>query len=378
MDKKITTWQFAALLFMSNIFAESMNFPTDISKFESNRFLTLALIYLGSFLVFIPLIIISVKNPGFSAYQVLCGKNKPLAVIFGFLIVAKLLCSGVITACRLQFFVTTTILPQIPCVSFMVALFALILYGVYMGMARGGFCTYGKIAQVFLTVFVLMSVVVSIATFDKMEILFLPPFNEPVRDTAVNTVTAIAKSSEFFLFAVLGGYACRQPHKSVLFYLPVTLLILEFMSAVIRLVVGPYYNHISFPFYMVTSLSDVVLFERLDGLDVILWIVSGAVRIIVGILCINTVLRHMFGTAGKQKDTVPGGAKRILSAVIPTAVTGVLAVLVSGKSQVSEHSGLMSSIVMVTVVLAVIIMPILAMLIKGKEDGANEKEAEQA
>ena len=64
---------------------------------------------------------------------------------------------------------------------------------------------------------------------------------------------------------------------------------MEFLNMLYNLILGPYMTKVEYPLYIIASLSDIVLFQRLDGIDAIVWLMCGIIKAALLIYCIGRI-----------------------------------------------------------------------------------------
>ena len=120
-------------------------------------------------------------------------------------------------------------------------------------------------------------------------------------------------------FAVLAEHVEEKAHRAIMWYLPVMTVILELMFLLEMLVLGPFLGSANFPFYTVSSLSNIVLFQRLDGIDVAVWTLMCIVKIALALLCIRTVFDRL---AGKKAGMIISLSGLVIIGVLAAAYGG--------------------------------------------------------
>lgn len=96
-------------------------------------------------------------------------------------------------------------------------------------------------------------------------------------------------NSEILIFAVITDELRSKPYKTVIYYLPLLLILMEFLNMLYNLILGPYMTKVEYPLYIIASLSDIVLFQRLDGIDAIVWLMCGIIKAALLIYCIGRI-----------------------------------------------------------------------------------------
>lgn len=136
--------------------------------------------------------------------------------------------------------------------------------------------------------------------WDKVNPDFIyPAFIEDGRYFVKCTLSEISMNSEILIFAVITDEIRSKPHKTVLYYLPLLLVILEFLNLLYNLILGPYMSKVEYPLYIIAALSDIVIFRRLDGIDAIVWLMCGIIKTALIIYCVGRI----YSVCSKRPDT---------------------------------------------------------------------------
>lgn len=294
--KKISLYQLAVLLIASRLFSEAVNFPLKTTEYSMQRFGVILTAYCIIFLLYIPLILLSKKQGGKSPITILWERNKPLAWIGGIIIAASAVISAVSALCRLRFYAASTIFGQAPALLLVLLPLSVCGFALYKGIqgtARSG--------VIFTGVFIFFLILISISLSDKLDFQWLyPAFIEDGSSFAGEVWEQIGSNSEIFYFAVLMEYVNEKPQKAIYLYVPVVTFLLEFMFLLEMLVLGPFLDSVSFPFFTVSAMSNIVLFQRLDGIDVAVWTLMCIVKITLALISVKIVFARLVSErAGK-------------------------------------------------------------------------------
>lgn len=264
---KIGWGQLGLVLALSRIFSEAANFPSDDINYGMQRFTVLTLSYILLCIILIPAFI-WYKNS--SGENILRGRRTAAVFVIIYLIMA-----AVSTITRLQFYASSTVFDAAP--PWLIVLFTAIvcLYGLFKGLpavTRTGVIIAAGFGVLLLTV------TIGISADITPDYLYPALVDNP--DTLVTDVLSeFSKNAEGVIFAVLCSDVREKAVKSLYLYIPLSFGILIFMTFLYNTVLGEYLNAVNFPFYTLASLSDIAVLQRLDGLDVVIWIMAVIIKL---------------------------------------------------------------------------------------------------
>ena len=289
--KKISYIQLAVLLTASRLFSEAMNFPLSTVQYGMQRFTVILTAYVILFIEYIPLILLSVKYPGKSALGILAERSKALGWLYTIILTVSIVLASTSSICRMKFYASSTIFGQAPDYLLIILPLIVCAFAVWKGIgatARSG--------VVFAAVFVGFLILVSISTWNMFDVKWLyPAFIDRGDEFWGEVAEQVGSNSEIIFFSVLAEYAAEKSQRTVYLYVPLVMIILELMYLLEILLLGPFVGDTNFPFYTVSALSDIVLFQRLDGIDVAVWTLMCIVKISLGAICIRTAFERLAG-----------------------------------------------------------------------------------
>ncbi len=215
----------------------------------------------------------------------------------------------------MKFYASSTIFGQAP--EYLLIILPLIAcaFAVWKGIqatARSG--------VIFAAVFVGFLILVSISTWDMFNTKWLYPNLIDRKDTFWGEVAEqIGSNSEIIYFSVLAEHISEKSQRTVYWYVPAVMLILELMYLLEILLLGPFVGSANFPFFTVSALSNIVLFQRLDGIDVAVWTLMCIVKISLAMLCVRTTFDRLIG---KKAGIIAALACIVITAAASVAFGG--------------------------------------------------------
>ena len=146
----------------------------------------------------------------------------------------------------------------------------------------------------------ILLVTVALVFGGKIDFVYLyPSFSDGKRNLLSAVLTEFSKNSELVIFALVCRNAGEKARRSLI-YLPIGCVLVEWVTVMYMTVLGPYLDRVNFPFYMLSALSDISLFVRLDGIDVAVWTLTVVVKITLFVLAAGVVFRTLVGEKAEK------------------------------------------------------------------------------
>lgn len=352
--EKISFAQLAVLLALSRIFTEGTEFAGN--GYTMERFLVILVSFLITFALFLPLLLLSSKSEN-SAFGIIADGNKAAGWIFGIVICVILLAGVLSSVCRICFYTSATVFSEAPVFLLILLPLPVCAYAAakgVQGLARGG----TLIAGLFITFLVF----IAISLWGRFDAGWLYVPDKISGNFWYEVIKHVGRSSELLIFGVLSCFAGKGAKKAVFCYLPAALLLSELMLLAETLVLGPFLNSAAFPFFTISAMSDIVLFQRLDGIDAMAWTLMFIVKAGISLLCIKTVFGQL---AGKKAG--------LWALWISAGITAAFALFLGGSIGLS----VMTDRFLVLVIPAAGLLTALAAGILLKRSGQKEERASE-
>ena len=362
-NTKISFHQLSVLLVLSRIFSEGADLRAVEAGYSMQRFTVIAVSGIILFLLYLPLIFLANRHPSESVISIITGKSKVLGWVCGLFIVLSLLTGAVSAICSTELYSTSTVFGEAPL--YLLVILPLAVCGIaawkgIQGSARSG--------VLFGAVFVTFIVFIIISVWERFNWEWLyPAFLEEPELFFGQVVRQLGRNSELLAFAVLMEYVDTKTAYTVFWYIP-SVMILQALKLLLQMIVlGPFLDSTTFPFFTISALSDIVLFQRIDGINVSVWILMCVVRVTVALLCTRTVFTRLVGER-TGKWSVWAGA----------AIVALASLLLGGSSSSTMSiDGISSSwIILLTGGVLIPIIALIAAKIGRKREGeAHEKSS---
>ena len=312
INNKIGIGGAAVLLALSRIFTEASPLPGESTEYGMQRFTAVALSFITAFIAYLPLLLVLERTGGSSPLGAVASKSKLFSGFIGVIFSVYLFFCAAETGLRSYYYTSGTVFDSAPASYFYVFVGAALLFAVHCGLeavSRTGVIVSALFAALMLLiVFTLLREI-------RVDRLYPVLAEKPERLTA-DTVREFSRGSEYLIFAALCGNISGKRTKAVPVYLGVSCAAILLMTFLYNTVFGKLTSRLMFPFYTLSSISDTALLHRINGIDVIVWIMAGLLRLALFAFAFRAVVRDCF-LSGKAAD-------------ISAYVFGIAALIVSG------------------------------------------------
>lgn len=350
MDK-ISWGQLGIVLTISRIFSEAANFPSHDIHYGMQRFTVVIVSYLLLAVALLP-IFVAVKQGRKNIFSGAIGKSAAIVLVL------YLTAASIITITRLQFYASSTIFDFAPPWLLILFVSLVCLYGLFKGLSA--VIRTGVIVAAF---FLALLIVIIIGVSKNINLNYLYP--AITDDTTVffrEVMSEFSKNVEVAVFATLFMNVRKVAVKTLYLCLPLSAGVMLIMTFLYNTVLGEYLNVTNFPFYMLSALSDVSVLQRLDGIDVTIWIMSAVIKVSIVTIGVFTLVLNAFG----EKKAA------YITAVLSLLVSALLSYFFStNTNDFLNFAGVMET--GLPLVLAIVPLVTVSLLIKPKGEASYEK-----
>lgn len=288
---------FAAVFALSRIFSETALLPGVYIEYGMQRFTAVILSFLLAAAVYVPLHIATAKNGGASPLEAASGQNKMLSGFVGAVITVYLLFCAAETGLRAHYYASSTAFDSAPSAYFYILIGAALLFAVSRGInatVRAGFLA----AAGFL---LLLALITAVLLPDIKPDRLYPSLADSPDSLAGEVLDEFSRSSELLLCALLCGSIGGRRGSCAWIYIPLSCAVIVFMTFLYNTVFGRLLSLLDYPFYTLSSVSDITLLHRINGIDVMIWVSAAAVRLALFTFAFRETVRTCF-SAGKAAD----------------------------------------------------------------------------
>ena len=271
----IGTGGLAAVLALSRIFSEAALLPGEYIGYGMQRFTAVVLSFMLAAAVWLPLYLVMQRAGEVSAPDLVCGCGRAVSGFTGTILSVYLLFCAAETGFRAHCYASGTAFDSAPSAYFYIFTGAALLFAVSRGLkptVRAGFLAFAG----FLLLLAL--IVLSLLPDIKMDRLYPSLIDDPRRLPA-EVLDEFSRSSELLLPAVLcRGQGCK-PAKCAGICLLMSCGGIMLMTFLYNTVFGHLVSLLDYPFYALSSVSDITLLHRINGIDVMIWVSAAIVRL---------------------------------------------------------------------------------------------------
>ncbi len=356
MDR-ISSKQLATAFIVTRLLAEMIMVPGDLIRYGTDRMWVIFFTKLIVLLMYLPLIFFVRKYPGDSFMSAVIRRSKAAGIIMGAAFTVILAAVTVDTVLNLQLYITDTLLSSLLLSVGVIVILTAAFYGAVKGVS-----TVTRTSVFALAAFLVLIILIVITMGNDMKLSYLyPAFIEDGVYFGKALTAEISENSEILIFAVLCSFIEKKAEKTIWYYLSVVFVLLEAVTLIYNLILGPYLTAVEYPLYVISSLSDIVVFQRLDGIDAIVWLMCGIIKTALLLVCANT----LYKTGAKEKKPY------LFLSVYTLFILTVSLFIGSDRRYYDFFENLMNT--SVHIVIAGGIIPLIALFAGKKRDKKEEK-----
>jgi hypothetical protein len=290
MFNKITSFQLAALLILARLFSECMNFPGNVAQYSMERIPMILASSAIMMLMTLPSILFTraCNRQGIkeSFFSFIAKRNKIAGWLMFVPVCGYLLMIASIVLNKLEFYVSSTVMESAYAASIFIPIIIVVLYFVFTGLQG-----IARLGPIVLFTLILLMVITPIALWNKLDFSYLyPHFFNSFGDFAEGVSYEMVKNTGLFIYVLLAGNVTDNPNRIPIIVVPAALLMKLLFALLTMVAFGPALNMMSFPLFTIASRTNIVIFERLDGLDMAIWTASAICEITLLFICIEQML----------------------------------------------------------------------------------------
>ena len=187
---------------------------------------------------------------------------------------------------------------------------AALLFAVYKGVeASTRMCTFTLVGFAVLLILILVTQFPAI----RLNRLY-PAFADDADKLIAEVMKEFSHNNEYIIFALLCGDIRKRSALSVPMYLGAAGLIILFMTFMYNTVFGRLVSRLDFPFYTLSSVSDMALLHRINGIDAMVWVMAGLLRLALFAFAFGNIVRLCF--AGERIAGIASAVFAVLTLVL--------------------------------------------------------------
>ncbi|MBR5088197.1 MAG: GerAB/ArcD/ProY family transporter [Ruminiclostridium sp.] len=314
INDKIGAGGFAAMLALSRIFTEATALPGETVQYGMQRFTVILLSFLLTAALYVPLAAVCGRDAERSPLETIAGGSRLLAGFTGTILSLCLLTSAAETGLRSHYYASSTVFDSAPSLYFYILTGAAVLFAVRRGMEASS-------RTAVITAAILAALLILIAAALSQDIhtdRLYPALADNTETLWSETVREFSLNCEYLIFAVLCGKVSGKRLYTLPAYLGASCTVLLMMTFMYNTVFGRLTSRLEFPFYTLSSISDITLLHRINGIDVTVWVMAGMLKLASLAFAFGRVVTACF-TGGKDN----GKAAGIAALIFPAAALGL-------------------------------------------------------
>lgn len=300
MNKTISVSQLFILLFLSRIFTTIIN-TIDMNKAPSptNQLLAYFISGIILLLLLIPTYFLFKQNDKENIADVAKNKNKYFGAIVSFLYAGLFFTICVSTILKLSKFLSSQIFNKSSSVLIIVAMMIVVLLAIYNKIEA-----LARTSSIILFFFLIALGFIFISSSKNINLNnLLLNGGENSLNLIDATLQSLYQNIDFVGFLFLIKTTNKNPTKKMWVYVLTVLAIIEAISFFIITVIGNYLYQKEYPFYALTTMSEMSIFERLDSIHMGIWVGIALVKITLFLLLSVESLASMNGNKKQNKIT---------------------------------------------------------------------------
>lgn len=297
MRGKTGSRELALALAVSRIFAEAASLPDEFRTYGMQRFTVIILSFALAGVLCVPLYL-TVRSSDNGLFGDGTRRNKALPAFLGVLFSAYLLYSAAETGLRAHYYTSGTIFDAAPSGYFYLFIGAALLFAVYKGIEPTV-----RTAVIVAGLFAAFMLIITLALIPDIDLDRLyPALIDDAESLPAQVLRETALNCELPVFAVLCGDVRGKIGRTLPLYLGISCAVLLLMTFLGTTVFGELVSKLDLPFYSLSSVADITVLHRINGIDVMLWVMAGMIRLALISLAFRGAVAACFNARGKAAD----------------------------------------------------------------------------
>lgn len=290
INDRISTGSMAVLLALLRVFTEATALPGTNVGYGMQRFTVIVLSFLLTAAVYLPLTAVLKRTGGEPPLSVISAKSKLLSGFTGVMLSGYLIYCAAETGLRSHYYTSSTVFDSAPSLYFYIFAGAALIFAVYKGTeASSRTACISAVGLMLLLVLILLALIPDIRT-DRL----YPAFTDTPETLMTDVIHEFSLNGEYLVFLLMCGHVRGRRAFAVPVYLGVSCGVLLMMTFLYDTVFGHLTSALDFPFYTLSSLSDITLLHRINGIDVMVWSAAGILRMAFFALSFRETVRTCF------------------------------------------------------------------------------------
>ena len=271
---RISVMEFSAVLILLRVFSEATSLPGEYKYYGMQRFTVVAVSFVMAAAAYIPLYCIA-ANLRYGAGIGVFGRSSALRGFTGALLTVYMLFEAAGTGLRSHYYASSTVFDSAPSWYFYFFVGIAITAAVYTGLqatSRTGLIVFSGL----ILLFVLMTI--ALAPEIKTDRLY-PAAIDDSGTFMGEVLKEFSLNSELLIFGILCESSGSGTKRVIPLYLGISCAMILFMTFLYNTVFGCLTSKLDYPFYTLSSVSDITLLHRINGIDVMVWVMAAVLKL---------------------------------------------------------------------------------------------------
>ncbi|MEG0570195.1 MAG: GerAB/ArcD/ProY family transporter [Oscillospiraceae bacterium] len=306
---KVSGFQIVSLLFLSRVFNVMTYIPVFAQKMEGTTLLLGNLLgFLGQFILIIPAIIFYDVYKGKNVITVAYEKFNKFGIIIAAVYLIMMVLGAIGSLVGFEYFMVNAVFGDISAQFLIITMCIATFYAAIIGIEG-----LARVSTIIFVLFFISTIVIITGSLKSASLLNITPIiDDDFSDILKCGLLSLSKNAELVLLIILFPNVKSSFKKCSFWLMSLSYVAIEVMAFLILAVLGKSWQDQTFPYFTLTSIAELSIFQRLDTLHMTMWVLISFLRISAFIIAANWILKQMLPYK-KRKFSV-----LILIAIIPT------------------------------------------------------------
>ena len=289
-ETSVRALEFAAALALTRVFSEATSLPGEYVTYGMQRFTVVIVSFLLTAAAYIPLYFLTRNIPSGVLSSGRHGKalHGFTTAFFG----VFLLAGAADTGLRAHYYASSTVFDSAPSWYFYIFIGAALTFAIVKGI--------GAVSRTSLLVFaalviLLVLMTAALAVEIKPDRLY-PALIDDAQTFPQEVIREFSLNGELLIFAALYG-SVRGEKRVIPLYLSISCAMILVMTLLYNTVFGYLTSKLDYPFYTLSSVSDITLLHRINGIDVMIWVMAAVVKLALFTFAVRALARSQLRSA---------------------------------------------------------------------------------
>ena len=350
------------MMILSRVLTEAAAMPDERTEYGMQGFTAAAASFLLTAVMLIPLFAAVKRFDGRSLIAVISGKSRVASGFIGVLLSFLLLVLAAGVGLRAHHYASSTVFDSAPTLYYFLFIGAALLTALVKGLeasVRTGVIVFAG--------FIFLLLLMTAALNGCIHLDRLYPALIDDRDSFIpQAATELSRNGEVLILAALTDKVRTKASRVLPAYLCGSCAIILFMVFLYNTVFGKLTTRLSFPFYSLSSASDITIMHRINGIDAMVWVMAAILKLALYAFAFRSIIGDAFGE-GRPAD---------IAAVCFAALSLILAgISIEHPALIMGASRLLNT--GIPLACAAVVVPAAALICGGERSSSPAKPPEE-